>query len=315
MAADRQAMSPAVRLALRLCLVGLVLGAVLALGLREPSATPVPFDLSASPAPSAPPTRIVSLVPNVTEMIFAIGAGDRLVGVSSFDEYPPEVKRIARVGALLDPDLERIFALRPDLVVVYASQRDLEKQLRGAGIDTFYYRHGGVRDITAVMRELGKRLGIDARADAAARKIEAGLDRIRARAGGRGRPRVLLVFGREKGALRGIYASGGYGFLHDLVEIGGGQDVFADIKRESVQASTEMILARAPDVIVEIHGGEVLSPEAAAREARVWSALSSLPAVRNHRVYVLSGQDLVSPGPRIVQAAERIARAIHPERP
>ncbi|HEX7021205.1 MAG TPA: helical backbone metal receptor, partial [Gemmatimonadaceae bacterium] len=308
-------MSPAVRLAIRLCLVGLVLGAVLALGLRERSAAPVPFDLSASPAPSAPPTRIVSLVPNVTEMIFAIGAGDRLVGVSSFDEYPPEVKRIARVGALLDPDLERIFALRPDLVVVYASQRDLEKQLRGAGIDTFSYRHGGVSDITAVMRELGKRLGIDARADAAATKIEADLDRIRARVGGRGRPRVLLVFGREKGALRGIYASGGYGFLHDLVAIGGGENVFADVKRESVQASTEMILARAPDVIVEIHGGEVLSPEAAAREARVWSALSSLPAVRNHRVYVLSGQDLVSPGPRIVQAAARIARAIHPERP
>jgi iron complex transport system substrate-binding protein len=245
-------------------------------------------------------------------MLFAIGAGDRLVGVSSFDEYPPEVKTIARVGGLLDPDLERIFALRPDLAVVYGSQRDLAAQLQKAGIRTYSYRHGGVADITRVMRELGDLLGTRPQAEAAARKIESGLASVQARVRGIKRPRVLLVFGREKGALRGIYASGGVGFLHDLVEIGGGEDVFADIKRESVQASTEQILARAPDVIIEIHGSEVLPPEAAAREAAAWTVLSSVPAVQHHRVYVLSGQELVTPGPRIVTAADRIARAIHP---
>ena len=261
-------------------------------------------------AETVPVRRIVSLVPNVTEMLFAIGAGDRLAGVSSFDEYPPEVKAIARVGGLLDPDLERIFALRPDLVVVYGSQRELAAQLQKAGIRTYAYRHGGVADITRVMRELGDLLGTRPQAEAAAGKIESGLASVRARVSGAKRPRVLLVFGREKGALRGIYASGGVGFLHDLVEIGGGEDVFADIKRESVQASTEQILARAPDVIIEIHGSEVLSPEAAAREAAAWTVLSSVPAVQHHRVSVLSGQELVTPGPRIVQAAEQIARVI-----
>ena len=266
-------------------------------------------------ATAGPSRRIVSLVPNVTEMLFAIGAGDRIVGVSSFDEYPPEVKKIARVGGLLDPDLERIFALRPDFVVVYGSQVDLEKQLRKAGIETLPYRHGGVADITRLMRELGRQLGTEPRAEAAARKIESGLDNIRTRVRGLERPRVLLVFGREKGALRGIYASGGVGFLHDLVEIGGGEDVYADIQRESVQASTEQILARAPDIIIEIHGAETLTAAAAAREAATWSALSSVPAVRHRRVYVLSGQELVTPGPRIVQAAEQISRAVHPETP
>jgi iron complex transport system substrate-binding protein len=253
----------------------------------------------------------VSLAPNVTEMLFAIGAGDRVVGVSSFDEYPPEVKKIARVGGLLDPDLERIFALRPDLVIVYGSQRDLEAQLQKAGIRTYSYRHGGVADITRIMRELGHLLGTEPQAETAARKIETGLAAVKARASGSKRPRVLLVFGREKGALRGIYASGGVGFLHDLVTIGGGEDVFADIKRESVQVSTELILAHAPDIIIEIHGSEVLSAGDAAREASAWSVLSSVPAVQQHRVYVLSGQELVTPGPRIVQAAEQIARAIH----
>jgi iron complex transport system substrate-binding protein len=246
-------------------------------------------------------------------MIFAIGAGDRLVGVSSFDVYPPEVKRIARVGGLLDPDLERIFALRPDMAVIYGSQLDLQRQLERAGIATYGYRHGGVADVPRVMRELGGRLGVRDSAERAAAGLEAGLQAVRARVAGRPRPRVLLVFGREKGALRSIYASGGRGFLHDLVEIAGGEDVFADIDREAVQATVELILGRAPDVIVEIHGGEELSVAAAAREARVWSALASLPAVRRQRVYVLSGQELVVPGPRLVRAAERLARAIHPD--
>jgi iron complex transport system substrate-binding protein len=246
-------------------------------------------------------------------MLFAIGAGDRLVGVSSFDEYPPEVSRITRVGGLLDPNLERIFALKPDLAIVYGTQEDLHRQLRRAGIGIYAYRHAGVPDVTRVMRELGSRLALQASAERAARQIEGGLDAVRRRVAGRGRPRVLLVFGRERGALRSIYASGGRGFLHDLVEIAGGIDVLADVDRESVQATTELILARAPEVIVEIHGGEVLSDEAAAQEANVWRALSSVPAVQRGRVHVLSGQELVVPGPRIVRAAERLASAIHPE--
>jgi iron complex transport system substrate-binding protein len=245
-------------------------------------------------------------------MLFAIGAGDRLVGVSSFDEYPPEVKRIARVGGLLDPNLERIFALEPDLVVVYGTQLDLLRQLGGAGIPTYSYRHGGASDITRVMRELGQRLGLQEPAERAAREIEAGLDRIRRRVSGHPRPRVMLVFGRERGTLRSIYASGGAGFLHDLVEIAGGENVLADIKREAVQATTELILARAPDVILDVYGAQVLSDAEAAREAALWSALPGVPAVRRNRVHVLSGQELVVPGPRIVRAAERIAAAIHP---
>ncbi len=265
--------------------------------------------VSAQPAPR----RIVSLVPNVTEMIFAIGAGDRLVGVSSFDAYPPDVNRIARVGGLLDPDLERIFALRPALAVIYGSQQDLRRQLERAGIATYAYRHGGVADVPRTMRELGVRLGVRESAERAAASLESGLHAVRARVAGRPRPRVMLVFGREKGALRSIYASGGRGFLHDLVEIAGGDDVFADIDRESVQATVELVLGRSPEVIVEIHGGEVLSEAAAAREAQVWSALAGLPAVRRQRVHVLSGQELVTAGPRLVRAAERLARAIHPE--
>src|SRR5687767_3710713 len=96
-----------------------------------------------------PPQRIISIIPALTEVLFAIGAGPRVVAVGSFDEYPPEVKKLERVGALLDPDLERILSLKPDLVTVYGSQADLLRQLERAGVPTFLYRHAGLADVSS----------------------------------------------------------------------------------------------------------------------------------------------------------------------
>jgi iron complex transport system substrate-binding protein len=276
-----------------------------ALSPRRPDAPPGPPETEAG--------RIVSLVPAVTEMLFAIGAGDRLAAVSSFDTYPPEVERLARVGALLDPDLERIFALRPDLVVLYASQSELQAQLARAGIAAYVYTHGGLADITTMMRDLGRRTGTQDQAERAASAIEEELRAIADRVRDRARPATLVVIGRERGSLRAIYASGGRGFLHDLVEVAGGHDVFADIDRENIQASTELILTRAPEVILEVYGGSSLNEPEIARERAVWKTLSSIPAVREGRIYILTGQELVVPGPRIAQAAERFARVLHPD--
>ena len=100
----------------------------------------------------AAPTRIISLIPAVTEMLFAMSAGPAVVAVSSFDEYPPQVKSLPRVGALLDPDLERILSLRPELVIVYESQTDLRRQLERAGIPMFVYKHAGLADVTLTIR-------------------------------------------------------------------------------------------------------------------------------------------------------------------
>jgi iron complex transport system substrate-binding protein len=257
--------------------------------------------------------RIVSLVPATTEMLFAMGAGDRLVAVGSYDRFPPEVERLPRAGGLLDPNLERVLSLKPDLVIVYDTQVDFRRQLERAGIAMFNYVHRGLPDITETMRALGVRIGSAQAADAAASRLEQQLAAIRSRVAGRPRPKTLLVFGREPGTLRGVDASGGYGFLHDLLELAGGSDVLADLNRQSVSMSTEMILARAPEVILELHYGNSLPRERIDAERRVWSALPAVPAVKNGRVYLLSGDEFVVPGPRIVLAAEQFARALHPE--
>jgi len=263
-----------------------------------------------APAPASAGHRIISIVPAVTEMLFAIGAGPEVVAVSSYDRYPEAVGALPRVGALLDPDVERILSLAPDLVVVYGSQSHLIAQLEGARIPVFSYRHGGLADVTATMRALGRRTDHAREADAAADAVERRLEAIRDRVRERPRPRTLLVFGRGPLTLRNVYAAGGVGFLHDLLTLAGGEDVFGDVPRESVQTTTETLLARAPEVILEIRAE---APADVERERRVWAALPSVPAVRANRIQFLTGSEMVVPGPRVVEAAERLARALHPE--
>jgi iron complex transport system substrate-binding protein len=264
--------------------------------------------------PHAPgPARIISLIPSVTEMLFAIGAGDAVVGVSTFDHYPHDVETRTKVGGLLDPDFERILSLRPDLVVVYGTQSGLIERLARAHVPMFNYEHAGLADVTRTLRQIGARVGRAEAGNRLALDIEKRLTDIQARIGGRPRPRTMIVFEREPGALRGIFASGGVGFLHDILETAGGTNVFADVRRQSLQVTSELALARAPEVILEIRAGPEWTPARAASERNVWRALASMPAVRTGRIYLLTDEVMSIPGPRVPEAALEMARRLHPD--
>ncbi|MDO8836578.1 MAG: hypothetical protein Q7V01_13335, partial [Vicinamibacterales bacterium] len=143
-------------------------------------------------------------------------------------------------------------------------------------------------------------------------RIEHDLDAVRARVAGRARPRVMLVIGRESQSLRTINVSGGYGFLHDLVALAGGVNVFAEVGRESVNISSETVLVRAPDVIIELRYSGTGTDGELERERLVWAGLPGVPAVRARRVHVLFGGEFVIPGPRVVRTAAMFADIIHP---
>ena len=263
------------------------------------------------------PQRIVSLVPAVTEILVSIGADSELVGIGSFDQIPigpDQGNSVTRVGGLLDPDLERIFTLRPDLVVLYDTQTDLRRQLEKASIPILTYKHEGLAEVSDMIRLLGIRTGHSTEAETIATELEAGLGAIRRRVAGRPKPRTLLVFGREPLTLRNVYASGGVGFLQDMLEVAGGNNVFREIDSENVsQVSSESILSAAPEIIIEIRYGENLPSTIVEDERDVWTQLSTLPAVRNNRIYFVTGNHFVVPGPRVVQATEELARMIHPD--
>lgn len=289
-----------------LCVVLLGLCAVL-LGL---CGVLVGLDFSRATHAQSQPQRIISLIPSTTEMLFAMGAGARVVGVGNFDRYPPEALTRTKVGGLIDPDVERIISLKPDLVLVYGTQTDLRTQLDRAKIPMFLYQHAGLPDITTTIRELGARIGSAQDANALADRIEAEIADVRKRVAGRPRPRTLLVFGRDAETLRGIYASGAVGFLHDMLEAAGGTNVFSDVQRQSIQTTSELAVARAPDVIVEVG---IDTASTSGRNLRAWDSLSSIPAVRNKRIYQLRGDGMMNPGPRISASVRRMAEVLHPD--
>lgn len=260
------------------------------------------------------PRRIVSLVPAVTEMLFAIGAGPIVVGVSSFDRYPAEARTRPSVGALIDPDFERIATLRPDLVITYGSQTDLLTRLERTAVPAYIYRHAGLADVTVTLRELGRRVGRQAAADGLADRIDRELAQVRASVAGRSRPGTVLVFGREPGTLRGMYASGGIGFLHDMLELAGGRNLFADVARENLQVSSEQLLSRAPEVVLEVRSSDDWDTDRVRRERDAWRVLPSVPAVRTGRIYILADDKLTIPGPRVAETARMFAEALHQAR-
>jgi iron complex transport system substrate-binding protein len=142
--------------------------------------------------------------------------------------------------------------------------------------------------------------------------MERALAGVRKTVAGRGRPRTLLVFERDTASLQNVFASGGYGFLADLLDVAGGENVFGSVKKQAVQASTEMILASRPDVIIELRYGDNAKNIDPARDLRTWGALGSIPAVRNKQIHTLIGDQFVVPGPRIVDAARELGRVLHP---
>ena len=142
--------------------------------------------------------------------------------------------------------------------------------------------------------------------------LQARLNVVRERVKGLRRPRTVLVFDRQPGTLRAVYASGGAGFLHEMLEIAGGTNVFADVSRESVQPSLETLLARAPDVILEVRATGLIEKQQRPNKTRGRRS-PPIPAVKNRRVHLLTGDYLVVPGPRLAMATETFARTLHPE--
>lgn len=258
-------------------------------------------------APQAPPgpraERVVSLVPAATEALFALGAGDRVVGVGSHDAWPPEAGLLPRVGALLDPDVERIVTLTPGLVVVDPSQRALTRQLEAMGIEPFPWATADLGSLYERIRALAGRLGVADRGEALAVRIDTELRAVVPRSLAVPPPRVLLVFGRRPGSFAQMWVSGGRGFLHELIALAGGSNVFGGVELPSFKAGLEVVVAERPEVIIETRAGA-----SAADRAVIEAEWRALPGLDSVRVGVLDSRAALVPGPRLPETARAMAR-------
>lgn len=265
----------------------------------------LPSCTRAIPAKPGEPKTIVSIVPSVTEMLFEIGVGDRVIGVSNFDNFPPEVQIRQRVGGLIDPDTEKIISMHPDLVITYGTQDALQQHLQAVGIRLLPYVHGNIEQTLQFTVELGNVTGASEQAEKLVQRLRTTFDRVRARAPAV-KPKVLLLYGREAGALGGFYSAGKKSFQNDLIEIAGGTNLFGDIDQETAQPSLEEVISRKPDVIVETLTPPVDPAEIVQRKTD-WDKLG----LAKGRIYIESEPYFLLPGPRLGMAAQRMSEILN----
>jgi len=253
------------------------------------------------------PMRVVSLAPSLTEIVFALGRGDSLVGVTDFCDYPPEARSKPRIGGPMTPDAERIVRLRPDLVLATAegNPRDTVAQLARLRIPVFAVKPEGYAGILASIEAVGRALGAEAAATALTRDIQARVAAIHRAVSGRPRPRVLYLVWTDP-----LIAAGPAAYIHDLVEMAGGGNVVRERSVPYPRLSWEEVVGAAPEVIL-VASHRDLSDRPPMGEA--WREWQSVPAVRSGRIVAVQGDTIHRPGPRVAEAVERLARAIHPE--
>lgn len=253
-----------------------------------------------------PPRRIISLAPSVTEVLFALGLGGRVVGVTSYCDFPAEAKTKEKVGDTINPNAERIIALRPDLVIITtASQLErLTRQLGELNIPVYVANPRTVRDVIVSIRKLGEATGVEARANEIAGDMERRIANVERRVSAWPKPRVLYVL--QTGPL---ITAGRDTFINDLIVLAGGASITGSETADYPQLSRETAIARAPEVIVapESHGADLVREEDLRRD------FAATPAIRANRIVKVNADWIDRPGPRIVEGLEQLARGLHPE--
>lgn len=287
----------------RLPLLLALLLAVLA-GCREGNQPPESDGAAAAAAGSC--ERVIALTPGLVETLFALGLGDRVVGVGDYSTWPPEAAKKPLLGGLFNPNLERIVSLGPDLAVLIPSERDLAARLQPLGVDILVVENESLANVERSFHAIAGRCGVAGAGDRLAAEWRRGL----APSPLPGPPlRVMLSVGRQPGRLGDLIVAGKGTFFHELLERLGATNAFADAPGLYPQISLEEIVARRPDVILELRAYPV-TPEVATSLRSDWRALGDLPAVRDGRVEVLAGDYVVIPGPRLPRLYREMREAL-----
>jgi ABC-type Fe3+-hydroxamate transport system substrate-binding protein len=276
----------------------------------DPSGAPtVTDDLDRTVALTRPIERVISLAPNLTELVHAAGAGSTLVAVTSSGDYPAAVDTLDHVSAL-PVDFEAIALKEPDLVLAtdQINPPGDTETFDALDVPIYFLSFASLDDVFKALRTMGRLLGTEATARDSARVLEREVAALRARSDSLStdeRPRVLVLIGDDT-----LYGFGAGSYVHELVSIAGGRSITDSIDTEAPTLSEEFVLTERPDVIVGAWGTDY-DPDRLLELHPTWDVV---PAVRNDRVYSLPSSLLLRPGPRLVQGARRMAAYLHPER-
>ena len=258
--------------------------------------------------------RIVSLAPSITESLFSLGLGERIVGVTQYCDYPKEALSKKKVGGYYDPNYEAIVGLRPDLVVLFSEHLAQRQALAEMDIKTLTLDHNKVDKILGSLLLIGKTCGVEKKAQSLVTDIRRRIARIQDMTKGLPRPRVLVSMGRNMGtgSIQDVYISGGNDYYHDLITMAGGNNAYqgniafpAVSKEGIIRMNPEVIIDMIPDIDVAGWNEKAIIDE--------WQSVGEVSAVQSGKVYVFTEDYVVVPGPRFILLLEKMAKVLHPE--
>lgn len=272
-----------------------------------------------APAPStstiSAPERIISLAPSITETLFALQAGDKVIAVTDFCRYPQQVQQLPKIGGYLDPNLEQIIRLQPDLVILLQRQQALKKQLAQLGIQTLSIDNSSLSGIRQSILDIGLAVDQTAKAKQLMNAFDNALQLLRETVAGQPEPRVLIAIAHSSNThyLDKVYIAGQQDFYNDLLPFVGAKNSYQDTGIRVPALSTEGLLRLNPQIIVDIFpDAEVYSPNIVELRQQ-WQKLDNIDAIKQGQLHIIQADYAVIPGPRVIQLAEHLARLFHPQ--
>ena len=256
--------------------------------------------LISAPYAAETPGRIVSLAPNLTEILFALGLGDRIVGVTSFCDYPEEAKKKPKIGGMSNPSLEAVVSLKPNLVVVTTdgNQKEFEARLRSMKINTYVFEARRLSELSRSIRKMGLALGVKEKAEVLAREIETPLNRFKTPSPGARKKKVFFIVWPDP-----LVAAGPGTVIDDVITLLGAENVAGKARASYPKYSIEELIRQAPDMIIIGDMREGIQKVSAGLLKR----LQRVPAVKNEKVFYV-GDDLYRLGPRTIRGIEELSR-------
>jgi iron complex transport system substrate-binding protein len=261
-------------------------------------------------------SRIVSLAPSITEILFALGLGDKVIGVSEFSNYPPQVNKIPKVGGLLNPNYEAIVAAKPDLVIFFENMPGMADKFDSLKIEALAVKHDSLNEILDSIQIIGRYCGKSQEADKIVSDIQSKINSIQSQITGQNRPKVLISLGHDyskdsTAKPQNIYIAGDDGFYSEMVRLAGGQNAYEG-KLPFPMVNIESIIIMNPQIIIDIAPVET-KPTESEITVKQWKNFDLIDAAKNDRIYVFTEDYTAIPGPRFILTLEKIARIINPQ--
>jgi iron complex transport system substrate-binding protein len=257
------------------------------------------------------PARIISLAPNLTEILFALGLDEKIIAVSSDSDYPPDAANKNKVGTFWLPDTEAIIACKPDLVIIdlsAAQQKSVAESLKRLGYRVLALKMEKIEELSAAIQKIGTATGCKQRADQLVENISGQLSYLKSKYSSTNKPKVLWVIQTEP-----LRVAGRDTFINELIELLGGENAIGPTIQHYPQIGTEELLACNVEVIIQSAMGKTDIGRQQQQAEVFWSKWASLPAVKNNKIYVVNSDIVLRLGPRLPQGAETVGRCLYPD--